>query len=129
MQAVMNSEPATLAEYLVFIYLAYLLLPFAGAQLGKTLRGYAGELSPPEALDMLMKVDPFNCLFHGTMMGCDVLSRYVRLMCLSMWDDMRVSHAEVYQQKKIPACIINSNSLLDLMDRFAAFRLFSCFYL
>jgi len=54
-QAVMNSEPATLAEYLVFIYLAYLLLPFAGAQLGKTLRGYAGELSPPEALDMLMK--------------------------------------------------------------------------
>jgi hypothetical protein len=52
----MKSDPVTLAEYAVVLFVVYLARDLVLNFLGTQIRGYAGDLSPPQALNTLMKV-------------------------------------------------------------------------
>lgn len=52
---IVKSDAATLAETGVALYLVYLLLPYLGDSIATTIRGYAGDLNAPSALNLLIQ--------------------------------------------------------------------------
>eukprot|EP00240_Pyramimonas_obovata_P005213 CAMPEP_0118936398 /NCGR_PEP_ID=MMETSP1169-20130426/18732_1 /TAXON_ID=36882 /ORGANISM="Pyramimonas obovata, Strain CCMP722" /LENGTH=425 /DNA_ID=CAMNT_0006879645 /DNA_START=77 /DNA_END=1354 /DNA_ORIENTATION=+ len=50
-----TTEPTVLAEYAAVLYLVYLSRGIIAGFIGKTIRGYSGDLTPPQALNMLME--------------------------------------------------------------------------
>lgn len=52
---IVKSDPATLAETGIVLYVLYLVLPLGLSAVSTSFRGYAGNVSPPQALNMLMK--------------------------------------------------------------------------
>jgi len=55
-QTLLKTDPVTLVEYAVVLYVASLALPKVGDALATSLRGYAGDVRPPQALNLLMTV-------------------------------------------------------------------------
>lgn len=49
-----KSDPTTLAEYALALYVVYLSRGLIGSFIGRQIRGFAGELTPPQTLDKLM---------------------------------------------------------------------------
>lgn len=54
-QALLSADPITLAEYAVLLYVVSLAAPKLGDVLATSLRGYAGDVRPPQALNSLMQ--------------------------------------------------------------------------